>query len=422
MNFYPKVPKTIIPILFINFISSLSFSIVLPFLFILVNKYGGNAFVYGLISASYSFFQFIGSPILGTWSDKFGRKPILLLSQFGTFVSWIIFLFAFFFNTTGLIHIKNIIFGIFTLTLPLIAIFFARALDGITGANISVANAYLADITTKESRTKNFGLMAGAANVGFVLGPALAGILGNTYLGLLLPIILALLLSFVGLLLIIFLINKKTNQNNLSNEDSTLKNEKHHLKQLLAIPNFKLTMSMNFIIYLGFNFFYVSFAVYIISTINGTVLDLGLLLSFLSFCLILVEGPLLSQLSSRTSANNLMVVGGLLLSLGFYLIVYNNMYILYTSMLVIAIGDGLLYPSLVATISNLVEQDLQGTIQGYITSTGSMASIIGLLVGGLLYEIISKTIFILSAITILILVCMVFILRIHEKSHSLNLE
>jgi len=79
------------PILSVNFVGTLGFSIVMPFLVFLVIKFGGNAFIYGILGATYSAFQFIGAPLLGKWSDTFGRKKILLLSQIGTLLSWLIF-------------------------------------------------------------------------------------------------------------------------------------------------------------------------------------------------------------------------------------------------------------------------------------------------------------------------------------------
>ena len=187
-----------------NFVGTLGFSIVVPFLVFLVTQWGGNALVYGLIGATYSAFQLIGAPILGRWSDRYGRRKILLLSQLGTLVSWIIFLIAFFVPVRILGDIDSTTLGQFTLTLPLVLLFLARAADGITGGNISVANAYLADITDEEDRSRNFGRMALSGNLGFVLGPALAGLLGATIYGAILPVVAALAISFLATVIIVF--------------------------------------------------------------------------------------------------------------------------------------------------------------------------------------------------------------------------
>ncbi len=192
------------PILAVNFVGTLGFSIVLPFLVFLVTQWGGNALIYGLIGAAYSLFQFIGAPILGRWSDRYGRKKILLLSQIGTLISWLIFLLAFALPANRGIAIDSALFGQFTMTLPLLVAFLARAMDGLTGGNVSVANAYLADITDDAHRSQNFGRMAASGNLGFILGPALAGLLGSSVYGNILPIFAALLISLAVTFIIAF--------------------------------------------------------------------------------------------------------------------------------------------------------------------------------------------------------------------------
>jgi MFS transporter, DHA1 family, tetracycline resistance protein len=146
-------------------------------------KFGGDAIVYGLLAATYPAFQLIGSPILGRWSDIFGRKKVLLLSNIGTSIGWILFLFALFLPAEKTFSINIAFIGTFVVIAPLFILFLARAIDGITGGNISVANAYLSDLSSDESRSKNFGKMAISSNLGFILGPALAGILGGTIFG-----------------------------------------------------------------------------------------------------------------------------------------------------------------------------------------------------------------------------------------------
>src|ERR671928_592171 len=127
------------PLLLINFIGTLGFSIVLPFLVFLVIDLGGNAIVYGILNATYPAFQLIGAPILGRSSDIYGRKKILLLSHGGTLAGWIIFVIALFLPINSLFSIDPTIIGSFVITLPLGALFLARSIDGLTGGNVSVA-------------------------------------------------------------------------------------------------------------------------------------------------------------------------------------------------------------------------------------------------------------------------------------------
>ncbi|TAH54743.1 MAG: MFS transporter, partial [Methanosarcina mazei] len=201
----PQTEKNIplLPLLAVNFIGTLGFSIVLPFLVFLVDRLGGNAFVYGLASAMYPIFQFIGAPVLGRWSDIYGRKKVLLLCQAGTVISWIVFLGALFLPIIPLFKVDSEIIGTFVFTVPLAMLFFARALDGLTGGDISVANAYLADITPEMDRNRNFGKMAISSNFGFIVGPLLAGILSITEFGDIAPILGAIIISIAGALLII---------------------------------------------------------------------------------------------------------------------------------------------------------------------------------------------------------------------------
>jgi DHA1 family tetracycline resistance protein-like MFS transporter len=196
---------SLFPILLVNFVGTLGFSIVLPFLVFVVMKFGGSAIIYGLLAATYPAFQLIGSPILGKWSDRYGRKKILLLSNVGTSIGWLLFLFALFLPSNSFnIHINFL--GTFVLVVPLLVLFVARAIDGITGGNISIANAYLADLSSDSSRSKNFGKMAISSNLGFILGPALAGILGGTIYGAILPVLAALILSLVTIIVIILML------------------------------------------------------------------------------------------------------------------------------------------------------------------------------------------------------------------------
>jgi DHA1 family tetracycline resistance protein-like MFS transporter len=202
------------PLLLVNFIGTLGFSIVLPFLVFLVMKFGGNAVVYSVLAATYPAFQLVGAPILGRWSDIYGRKKVLLLSNVGTAIGWILFLVALVVPFEETFRINLISFGTIVVVVPLLFIFLARAIDGITGGNISVANAYLSDISSDENRSKNFGKMAISSNLGFILGPALAGILAGTVYGAILPVLAALLLSLVTLFVIWFLLRESRIKSN----------------------------------------------------------------------------------------------------------------------------------------------------------------------------------------------------------------
>ena len=146
----PTVPwSSFGPILAIHFLGTLGFSLAIPFLVFIVADLGGASWTYGLVGATYSAFQLFGAPLLGRWSDRTGRRPVLVASQIGTFAAWLLFFVALSLPVVGMTDLAGA-----TLTLPLLLVFAARALDGATGGNISVANAYVADLTQEHPEAR----------------------------------------------------------------------------------------------------------------------------------------------------------------------------------------------------------------------------------------------------------------------------
>ena len=204
---------SIFPLLAVSFVSALGYGIVLPSLVYIVERFHGGNFLYGAIGASYSAFQFIGAPILGKLSDRFGRKRILFICMLGSTVAWALFIVAFRLPLITIGSVTTSITGGIALTLPMLVIFIARSVDGLTAGDLSVANAYVADIATEQERKADFGKMGVAGNLGFILGPALAGVLAQTSFGILLPIETALATSIFALLLIVFFLRESHPRN-----------------------------------------------------------------------------------------------------------------------------------------------------------------------------------------------------------------
>ena len=350
-----------------NFVGTLGFSIVVPFLVFLVTKWGGNALVYGLMGATYSAFQLVGAPILGRWSDRFGRRRILLLSQLGTLVSWLVFLFAFFVPVRIITDVDSTWLGQFAVTLPLILLFIARAADGITGGNVSVANAYLADITDEQDRSKNFGRMALSGNLGFVLGPALAGLLGATIYGEILPVVAALLISILATLIIVFGL-KEYDPCVLSRapEPRSLRKvfgqehrecfkistpEKVTFATVLEIAGVARLLAIYFLVMLGFSFFYIGFPIHAVSELQWSIADTGAFFAYLSLVMVAVQGPILARASKILSDAILAITGALILTMGFIGLYWDYMPAIYVAATLIALGNGLMWPSIMATLS-----------------------------------------------------------------------
>ncbi len=167
-------------------INALGFGIIVPLIYPFTKQFGINEHTIGLLTASFSIAQFVATPILGSLSDKYGRKPILIICLIGTTISFILFAEA---------RSATMLFA-------------ARILDGLTGGNISVAQAVISDSTTPKERTKAFGYLGASFGVGFILGPLLGGVLSEISLAT--PFLFSAALSFVGVILTYFYL-KETN-------------------------------------------------------------------------------------------------------------------------------------------------------------------------------------------------------------------
>jgi MFS transporter, DHA1 family, tetracycline resistance protein len=404
---------SLFPILLVNFVGTLGFSIVLPFLVFVVMKFGGNAIVYGLLAATYPAFQLIGSPILGKLSDTYGRKKILLLSNVGTSIGWLLFLFALFLpSNTFSINIP--LLGAFVVIIPLLVLFLGRAIDGITGGNISIANAYLADLSSDSTRSKNFGKMAISSNLGFILGPALAGILGGTIYGPILPVLAALILSLVTIVVIVILLRetKPSSEEMLVPEQGTIRKafsqecrecyldtsaKKPKLQDVFKLKHISFLLVLYFLIFLGFNIYYAAFPTHAANDLKWSVTQLGIFYAVLSGIMVLIQGPVLRKALKKFSEEKLVIIGSIILGTNFILFVSNNIVSVGAAVILFAVGNGLMWPSFMSILSRYAGSKLQGSVQGVAGSFGGLASIFGLVLGGFLYNSIGAVTFLISA-------------------------
>jgi MFS family permease len=361
----------------------------------------------------YPAFQLIGAPILGRWSDIYGRKKILLLSHGGTLAGWMIFLIALFLPVNNLFNVNSTIIGAFAITLPLAALFLARAIDGLTGGNVSVASAYVADISSDENRSKNFGKMAISSNLGFIVGPALAGILVATVYGEVLPVLAALIISLVVLVVIVFFLKETKCSILMETPDKnyvgrvfsfeskecykTANPNRLKFRDVFKLKHISFLLVLYFLIFLGFNIFYTSFPIHAVDGLGWTVTQMGIFYAVLSGIMVLVQGPILRKALRKFSEEQLVIIGSVILGTNFILFVSPDIILIYGAAVLFAVGNGLMWPSVMSILSNRAGIVYQGTVQGVANSFGSLASIIGLLVGGLLYNVLGATTFLVSA-------------------------
>ena len=408
-------------ILITNFTGTLGYSIVMPFLVFIVHDWGGNALIYGITAATFSAFQLVGSPLLGRWSDIWGRRRILVVSQFGSLLAWLVTLVGFYVPMLALVKVESTLLGEFTLTLPLLLLFFARALDGLTGGNDAVANAYVADITPPAQRQENFGKLTASANLGLTLGPALAGILVGTQLGYQLPVLVTAAVCFVATMMIWLnlpdsrpttdiidpappcALTASTCRHHITRADRPAAAATLSISQILAMPRVTLLLSGSFLIYLAFSMFNIALPVHVSQTLHWSAGKMGAFFALMSIVMVVVQGPVLKKLSGICGTTVLIAMGGLSLGIGFLLLDTHRDEIVFAAAMLIAIGNGLMWPLIVASLAKRAG-DHQGAVQGLAGSSAALASIIGLLAGGLLYDSLQGWLFVMSsAITFVVM-------------------
>jgi MFS family permease len=251
------------------------------------------------------------------------------------------------------------------------------------------------------------------ANLGFIIGPALAGFLATTVLQETLPVLIAIFISVVAVLLIIFYLPEskplhirenpeQLNVRKIFGQEQTEcidydDSGKIKLKQVLNLKYLPYIILLYFLIYLGFSIFYTAFPIHAAQGLSWSVKELGVFFAFLSFMMILVQGPILNFLSKHVSEAILVISGNLILGTNFVLLTFHETAIVYLAAVFFAVGNGLMWPSLLSILSKVAGEKYQGSVQGFASSFGSLASIIGLIVGGFLYGLLGAAAFFLSA-------------------------
>jgi DHA1 family tetracycline resistance protein-like MFS transporter len=402
------------PLYLIAFLSSLGFSIVIPFLVFLVTQYGGNGFVLGALGAAFWSAQLFGAPWLGALSDRIGRKRVLFFSQLGAMVSWAIFLGALLAPRVELAHIDTRLTGAFTLTLPLVLIMVARASDGLFNGSISVANAYLSDVTTEDQRKVGYARLGAATNLGFVVGPLISGLLARSGRGVIAVVVVAIALSATAAGLVHLRLPGVPAQPATPIEVARAGGVKVHkllgggcrehmrtprrgARAVLAIPELRPMIALYFLVYLGFSMFTAALPIHAATELGWTSSRLGVLYTVIAVSLVATETLVLPRLTRHTSEGILGTVGCAMVMVCYLLMTGRSDAALFTGAILYGLGNGLMWPSYLSLLARTGPRTLQGTVQGVGGGAGSLASILGTLTGGVLFETIGATTFYVSA-------------------------
>lgn len=340
----------------------------------------------GFLTAIYAFGQFVANPILGELSDKYGRKKVLALCLAGTSLSYVVFAYA-----------------ILTKNLPLL--FISRFFDGITGGNIAVAQAVIADITKPQDRAKNFGLIGAAFGLGFILGPYIGGKLSDpsvvSWFNSATPFWFAAILGALNLVAVLMFLPE------------TLKNRKDQLKlhllqsfqniaKAVRMPDLRVLFTTNFLFQGGFTFFTTFAAVFMISRFGFTQGNVGDYFSYIGIWIAFAQAVVTRFVSARFGEGQ--ILRWSMLFVAVFILSYHSVHSSYWLYLIgpfFAIAMGLTNANLLSLVSRSAKPESQGEVLGISASVQALAQTIPAALSGYIASSIGATTpLVVAAVTI----------------------
>jgi MFS transporter, DHA1 family, tetracycline resistance protein len=356
------------------FIDLLGFGIIIPLLPFYAEAFGASAFTIGLLGSVFSLMQFLVAPICGRWSDRIGRRPIIvggLLASCAAYVA-------------------------LALADSLALIFAARIIGGIAGGNIPTAQAYIADITTGEDRAKGMGLIGAAFGLGFIVGPALGGIL--TRFGHSAPMWFAAALCLGNFLAALFLLPESRHGNHERASFGRL----DLLKRARRHPGLLGLLVVFFLLSTAFSGFEATFALFAAYRFGFTAETIGFVFALIGVVLALVNGVLVGRVVPRLGERRVIPIAIALTGLGILLVPFSaTVLVLCIACATMAVGMGFNSPALTSAVSRVADPTEQGGMLGLAQSLAALGRIAGPAWGGLLFDRAGPTVPYVSAASIM---------------------
>jgi DHA1 family tetracycline resistance protein-like MFS transporter len=363
--------RSALMILFLTvFIDLLGFGIVIPFLPLFAEQLHVRAAGIGLLVAIYSLTQLIFAPILGSFSDRLGRRPIILLGLFGSAVGY----------------------TIYGLSISFAWLLLSRTVHGAFAGTVSTAQAYVADTTPPGRRTHAMGMIGAAFGLGFVLGPAIGGLLGHW--GLRVPVFFAAALSLANLLFAAWRLPEPhlVQQRSLGDLARAITEPWRRLPAILANPALSSLFGDAFLLTSAFAILETTFALLAAQHFGYSATGIGGLLAFAGLIQALAQGYLVGKLAKRAGEFYLVIAGAVLTMLGMAPMgLTHSRGLLLVLLGVVSIGYGLASPAIASLITKRAPAPEQGQVLGVNQSALSLARIFGPLVGGALYQLTGGT-------------------------------
>lgn len=380
--------KKFIPAYLLTFVNVLGFSLLMPILPFVVSSYGAPKWVFGLLITLYSAFQFIGAPLLGAMSDTKGRKPILLISQAGTLLSWIIFVIA--------ILLPE--YPVFGFALPLWVIALSRILDGITGGNTSVTNAYVSDLTTVKEKGYIYGYLGGIVGVGMIIGPGLGGVTASTSIGYLGTLFTSIFISSVTL----FTVFKWLKESHP--EEKRAVKRKTNILEMLIIPLrikrvnpspiIKVLFSMKFFFTAMMGFYIGTMALFLIDLFEFNVKELGFFMFVIGLFLALNQAFVSKFFVRKLGAFKTLILGLCCCVVGLIAITLtNNIWLFIPFYYILNLGLSLCFPVFNSLISVNANPAKQGEIMGISEAINSFSMACFPVISAIIYTAIGSNLY-----------------------------
>ncbi|MGB9201223.1 MFS transporter [Methanobacterium sp.] len=363
-----KVSKKILAFLFsIVLFDFIGLTILITVQTFIVKEYNTTALAVTLLTVLYAAAQFIAAPLLGKLSDRYGRRPILLFSLFGSAVGYFIF------GIGGALWV----------------LYISRLIDGFTGGNVSIANAYITDVSSEENRTQSLGIIGAAFGLGLIIGPVIGGLLSQISLSA--PVYVAGIFSLIATIVGFFILPESLPKN----KRETIKLVRKDLNPLSSIGKFitQPILGIFLIVFIIYNFtfsgFTISLPIFLIHKFNIDPLNVAGILFVSGIVSSIVQGGLIGRLDIRFGDKKLLMAGLIIFSIGLiFFFIAPIFWVIYPIIGFISLGLGLTTPTLNSIISKIVSKNQIGEIFGVNTSLNSLMSVFGPLWAGLVYDYI----------------------------------
>ncbi|HMO25244.1 MAG TPA: MFS transporter [Tepidisphaeraceae bacterium] len=376
----------------IAFVDLLGFGILIPLLPFYALKFEATAVAVALLGSVYSLCQMIGAPVLGMISDRVGRRPVLLISQFGSAVGFVIL------GIATLVHWPSATIGLGVL-------FAARVIDGFSGGNIAAVQAYISDITPKADRAKRMGMLGAAFGLSFALGPAIGGLLGVVSPALPAFVAAGCAVSAMALTAIVLPESVRRRSNELDHPaepvpaSDAIDEEAApprlawlspaRLKAVVERPILAMIIGIWFWCMAAFVMMETVFALFAEAQFGLGPRGVGAMFALAGVTIVIVQGGLVGMLAKRFGEWTLVVAGGAIVALAMGMFVLsaetNWLWLIVLAGVVNAAGRSLIGPTLSALVSKESPADRQGAVFGLFNGMGSLARVLGPLLAGYLF-------------------------------------